>query len=114
MHRDPARPWTVAALAQGSAMCRSAIAQGFTDLVGMPVLHDLMRWRMTLALDGLTQGLRIADVAAGAGYQSEAAFSRAFKRAVGQAPGAVRPGTLPRGDRAGASAGIAPAPGPGA
>ncbi len=90
MHRDPAQAWTVARLAQVSAMSRSAFAQRFTSLVGLPALAYLTRWRMTLAQLGLSQGEAIADVAARVGYQSEAAFSRAFKRSGGIAPGAVR------------------------
>lgn len=103
MHRDPAHAWTVALLAQTSAMSRSAFAQRFTELVGLPALAYLTRWRMTLAQLGLSQGEAIADVAARVGYQSEAAFSRAFKRAGGIAPGAVRRGRQP------AAAGQAPA-----
>lgn len=89
MHRDPAQGWTVAALAQASAMSRSAFAQRFSELVGQPVLRYLTQWRMTLAQAWLAQGCTIGDVAARTGYQSESAFSRAFKRSVGTSPGAV-------------------------
>ena len=90
MHQDPARGWTVAALAQAAAMSRSAFAQRFTERVGMPVLEYLTQWRMHLAQAWLQQGQGIADVAARVGYQSDAAFSRAYRRAVGTTPGAAR------------------------
>lgn len=90
MHQDPARGWTVAALAQAAAMSRSAFAQRFTERVGMPVLEYLTQWRMHLAQAWLQQGQGIADVAARVGYQSDAAFCRAYRRAVGTTPGAAR------------------------
>lgn len=89
MHRSPAQAWTVESLAQASAMSRSAFAQRFTALVGQGALQYLTQWRMTLAQAWLAQGSTIADVAARTGYQSESAFSRAFKRSVGVAPGAA-------------------------
>lgn len=95
MHRDPARDWTVASLAEASAMSRSAFSQRFSDVVGMSAVEYLTRWRMNLAHDWLSQGRTIADVAAGVGYGSEAAFSRAFKRVIGAAPGAVRRAPTP-------------------
>ena len=77
-------------------MSRSAFAARFTELVGMPAMHYLARWRMQLAVTTLKEGgAALADVAARLGYQSEAAFSRAFKRLVGVSPGAVRRGTVP-------------------
>lgn len=90
MHQDPARGWTVALLAEAAAMSRSAFAQRFTERVGMPVLEYLTQWRMHLAQAWLQQGQGIADVAARVGYQSDAAFSRAYRRAVGSTPGAAR------------------------
>ena len=97
IHEDPARGWTVASLAHGLAMSRSAFAARFTQLVGEPAMHYLARWRMNLALDFLGEdGATVAAVAGRLGYQSEAAFSRAFKRIVGVSPGAVRRGA--RGD----------------
>ncbi|AKJ27401.1 AraC family transcriptional regulator [Caldimonas brevitalea] len=90
MHRDPARAWTLATLASEAAMSRSAFAARFTQQVGMPAMQYLLRWRVHLALARLQarqEGL--AEVAAGVGYQSEAAFSRAFKRVLGLSPGAV-------------------------
>ena len=91
IHGDPARAWTVAALAGAAAMSRSAFAARFTALVGEPALQYVTRWRMHVALQRLKEGDGpLADLADRMGYQSEAAFSRAFKRVVGISPGAVR------------------------
>jgi AraC-like DNA-binding protein len=91
VHRDPARPWTVATLAAESAMSRSAFAARFTELVGEPAMQYVTRWRMQTALQELGSGDRtVAELAGRLGYRSEAAFSRAFKRVVGIAPGAAR------------------------
>ncbi|MBS0428677.1 MAG: AraC family transcriptional regulator [Proteobacteria bacterium] len=92
IHRDPAHPWTVASLAAVAAVSRSAFAARFTERVGMPVLQYVTQWRMHLALDWLRarQGESLAQLAARAGYQSEAAFSRAFKRINGVSPGAAQ------------------------
>lgn len=91
IHGDPARAWTVASLAAEVAMSRSAFAARFTELVGEPVMHYLARWRMHLALTQLKEeGTSLGELATRLGYQSEAAFSRAFKRFIGVSPGAVR------------------------
>jgi AraC-like DNA-binding protein len=90
IHREPDRAWTVASLAQASNMSRSAFAQRFTALVGVPVLEYLTVWRMNLSQTWLAQGLSMAEVAGRTGYQSEAAFARAFKRVRGTAPGRLR------------------------
>jgi AraC-like DNA-binding protein len=91
VHRDPAGPWSVATLARASAMSRSAFAARFTELVGEPVMRYVTRWRMHVALDWLQQDdASVAELAARLGYDSEAAFSRAFKRTVGMSPGAAR------------------------
>jgi AraC-like DNA-binding protein len=72
-------------------MSRSAFAARFTDLVGEPVMHYITRWRMQVALDWLHHDdIPVAELASRLGYKSEAAFSRAFKRTIGVAPGAVR------------------------
>lgn len=90
-HRDPSRPWTVASLASEAAMSRSAFAARFTALVGEPAIQYVTRWRMYVALDRLKDSdTSLAQLAEGLGYQSEAAFSRAFKRIVGLSPGAAR------------------------
>jgi AraC-like DNA-binding protein len=98
IQRDPSRDWKVADLAHEAAMSRSAFAARFTDLVGEPPMHYLARWRMRLALVWLQEdGATVGELAFRLGYQSEAAFSRAFKRYVGVSPGAVRRGETPAG-----------------
>jgi AraC-like DNA-binding protein len=91
VHREPEKRWSVAGLAREVAMSRSAFSARFTALVGEPPMHYLTRWRMQLALNWLREGDRTAaTVARRLGYDSEAAFSRAFKRYAGVPPGAVR------------------------
>jgi AraC-like DNA-binding protein len=91
IHREPARDWTVAALAQEVAMSRSAFAARFTELVGEPVMSYVARWRMHVAVAALKdEGATVAQLADRLGYRSEAAFSRAFKRVIGVSPGAIR------------------------
>ena len=91
IHREPERAWTVALLAVEVAMSRSAFSARFTDLVGEPAMRYVARWKMNLALTSLKEGgTRIGDLASRLGYQSEAAFSRAFKRFVGVSPGGAR------------------------
>ncbi|OLT21584.1 cupin [Pseudonocardia sp. CNS-139] len=97
IHRDPARDWTVASLASELAMSRSAFAARFTELVDEPAMRYVTRWRMQVARTWLgDDGATVAEVAGRLGYQSEAAFSRAFKRVVGVSPGAVSSGRLAR------------------
>jgi len=91
IHGDPARPWTVATLAEELPMSRSAFAARFTELVGEPVMSYLTRWRMRVAVNALhDEGATVAELANRLGYRSEAAFARAFKRVVGVAPGSVK------------------------
>ena len=91
IHRDPARPWTVASLARELAMSRSAFAARFSERVGEPAMHYVTHWRMQLAVSALEEeGVTVAEGANRLGYRSEAAFARAFKRVVGVPPGAVR------------------------
>ena len=90
VHRDPARDWSVAALAGEVAMSRSAFAARFTELVGEPAMAYVTRWRMHVAMDRLGAGETVARIAAALGYRSEAAFSRAFTRVVGESPSAAR------------------------
>ncbi|MEZ4360786.1 MAG: AraC family transcriptional regulator [Kofleriaceae bacterium] len=95
IHRDPARDWTLASLAGEVAMSRSAFAARFTALVGEPAMQYLARWRMNVAVTWLTEETTgLGELATRLGYQSEAAFSRAFKRFMGVPPGAVRRGGL--------------------
>ena len=91
VHRDPARDWTVASLADEVAMSRSAFAARFTELVGEPVMRYVARWRMHVAVAALKEErATVGELADRLGYRSEAAFSRAFKRVIGTSPGAVR------------------------
>jgi AraC-like DNA-binding protein len=91
IHRDPARDWTVAALADELAMSRSAFAARFTELVDEPAMQYVTRWRMSVALNALKdEGTTVGELANRLGYRSEAAFARAFKRVMGTPPGAVR------------------------
>lgn len=91
IHRDPSRHWTVAMLASEVGMSRSALSARFSELVGEPVKQYITEWRMQLARDALmTSSQTLAVLAEKYGYQSEAAFSRAFKRVFGASPGSVR------------------------
>jgi AraC-like DNA-binding protein len=91
IHREPARDWSVASLAHEVAMSRSAFAARFTELTGEPPMHYVARWRMYTALTWLgEEDAGLGELAARLGYQSEAAFSRAFKRVIGVSPGAAR------------------------
>jgi AraC-like DNA-binding protein len=87
VHRDPARPWTLESLANEAAMSRSAFAARFTELVGEPAMHYVTRWRMHVAVTWLKEeDSPISAMASRLGYESEAAFSRAFKKLAGLAP----------------------------
>jgi AraC-like DNA-binding protein len=91
IHRDPARDWTVAALADELAMSRSAFAARFTELVDEPAMQYVTRWRMQVAVNALREeGATVAELASRLGYRSEAAFARAFKRVIGVPPGAIK------------------------
>lgn len=91
LHADPARAWTVEDLAQQAGLSRSALAKRFTDLVGDTPIQYLAGWRMHLARRLLRESnLGMAEIAARVGYESEAAFSRAFRRLVGVPPAAWR------------------------
>jgi AraC-like DNA-binding protein len=91
IHRDPARAWTVASLADEVAMSRSVFAARFTDLVGEPPMAYVGRRRMDMALGWLSETeVTVAQVARRLGYRSEAGFSRAFKRVIGVSPSRVR------------------------
>lgn len=91
VHRNPDKPWTVAALAAEVAMSRSAFSARFTAMVGESPMRYLARWRMQKALDDLRScDVTVAVLAKRSGYQSEAAFGRAFKRMLGVSPGSVR------------------------
>jgi AraC-like DNA-binding protein len=99
LHAGPAEPWTVERLASSVGVSRSVLAERFTAMVGQPPMQYLALWRMQLASRLLLGGGKMAAVSAAAGYASEAAFSRAFKKLVGQAPAAWRKGARLEKDR---------------
>jgi AraC-like DNA-binding protein len=91
LHGDPARRWTLPELARAGGMSRSALALRFKTLVGSAPLHYLQQWRMRLARQALAQGGEpVATLAYRLGYASESAFSAAFKKSAGLAPGQYR------------------------
>ena len=87
MHGRPAHGWTLEEMAGEIGLSRSALADRFTEFVGCPPMQYLANWRMQLATGLLSGGSSsIAEIAGRVGYDSEAAFSRAFKRNLGMAP----------------------------
>ena len=91
MHADLAGEWSVDTLAAEIAMSRSAFAKRFRDLTGLTPMRYLAEWRMHEAQDLLQRSeLSMAEIAFQTGYQSEAAFRKAFKSIVGEPPGRVR------------------------
>jgi len=91
LHHDPGRGWTVDELAREVALSRSALAERFAALVGEPPIQYLMRWRLALAAHMLRSGRdAVVRVAERSGYESEAAFNRAFKREFGMPPAGWR------------------------
>lgn len=90
LHGQPAEPWTVEQLARLVGLSRSVFAERFASMVGQAPMQYLALWRMQLASRMLIEGRQVAAVASAVGYESEAAFSRAFKKLVGQAPATWR------------------------
>ena len=87
LHRKPAAAWTLETLAAEVGVSRSRLAESFTRFVGQPPMQYLTRWRLQLAARMLADGsTKVSAVACDVGYQSEASFSRAFKRFVGVSP----------------------------
>ena len=87
LHAQPARDWTLEHLAAEAALSRSAFAERFVQFVGQPPMQYLTHWRMQLATNYLRGGNEsVASIANRVGYDSEAAFSRAFKKVVGVPP----------------------------
>jgi AraC-like DNA-binding protein len=91
LHANPAHEWTVSELARETAISRSALAERFTQLIGLSPMRYLTEWRVQLAKQMLRDGASsIAEIAPRVGYESEAAFNRAFKRSAGSPPAAWR------------------------
>jgi len=86
IHREPGRRWTVESLAVEVGMSRSCFAARFKQLVGEGPIEYLTRWRMLLAGRSLSRGEAVGAVARSLGYESESAFSTAYKRVVGRTP----------------------------
>ena len=91
LHADVAAPWTVDMLARTVGLSRSALAERFTRLLGMAPMQYLAAWRIQVAAHELLgSGKSVAQVAQEVGYESEASFTRAFKRALGAPPATWR------------------------
>jgi AraC-like DNA-binding protein len=91
LHRDLTRSWTANELGREVGLSRSALAERFTRLIGEAPMHYLANWRMQVAAQELrSRGSSLVQVANKVGYGSEAAFSRAFKKAFGTAPATWR------------------------
>lgn len=106
LHAEPSRHWEVESLARECGLSRSALAERFATLLGEPPMSYLTRWRLALASRALaSRNEGVAQIAAEVGYESEAAFNRAFKREFGMPPAAWR-----RAVRAQRRLGALPAP----
>ena len=91
LHDQPAKHWSLEELASAIGMSRTSFAQLFKRLVGNTPMDYLTEWRMSLAYSKLQLSKdSVLAIALDIGYQSEAAFSRAFKKAIGKSPGEVR------------------------
>jgi AraC-like DNA-binding protein len=91
MHRDPARPWTIASLAKEAGVSRSVLAERFRHYLDAPPMAYLTRWRLQLGAQMLAStGHSVAQIASEVGYESEAAFNRAFKREFDVPPARFR------------------------
>jgi len=100
IHRKPCHPWTVAELAEEVGASRSVIAERFAHFLGEPPMTYLLRWRLQLAARLLTTTRKtVLEVAPEVGYESEAAFNRAFKREFGLPPAKYRRAVAERGAR---------------
>jgi AraC-like DNA-binding protein len=91
MHTQPQRDWSAEELAQAVNLSRSTFADRFTHVIGQPPMRYLTAWRMQIAAHKLRETRRtIAQISFDVGYESEAAFTRAFRREFGQPPSAWR------------------------
>jgi len=110
MHDDPAHPWTLQALAACAGMSRSSFALKFKETVGVSPMEYLTRWRMLLAGDRLVNsGDSVSVIALSLGYESDSAFSTAFKRVMGRSPRQYGRGRNPAAPIAASVAGSLPA-----
>jgi AraC-like DNA-binding protein len=96
LHGEPATAWTVESLARAVGVSRSVLADRFAEMVALPPMQYLALWRMQRASRLLLEGEPVAEVARAVGYESEAAFSRAFKKLVGEAPATWRRANVTR------------------
>ncbi|MDM7914917.1 MAG: AraC family transcriptional regulator [Candidatus Eisenbacteria bacterium] len=93
LHSRPADPWSLEKLSKDVGLSRSALHERFVHFIGQAPMQYLMRWRMQIAAGLLRDtNAKLVEIALDAGYESEAAFCRAFKREVGVSPGAWRRG----------------------
>jgi AraC-like DNA-binding protein len=93
IHARPSFNWTIEGLARQCGTSRTVMAERFVQFVGVPPMHYLAKWRMQIASEMLSRRhSNMATIAAEIGYESEAAFSRAFKKMMGVAPSAWRQG----------------------
>ncbi len=90
LHQSPERAWKVEELAAAAALSRSVFSTRFTQLVGEPPIKYLTRWRMYRATRLLKNNIEVKEIAELLGYESEAAFRKAFKREVGIPPARYR------------------------
>jgi AraC-like DNA-binding protein len=90
LHHQPQLAWTIAKLGDAAGVSRSVLAERFANFVGQPPMQYLLQWRMQLGARALEEGRKVTDVAYAVGYESEAAFSRAFKKLTGISPGSWR------------------------
>ena len=110
MHQRPAEPWTLDKLGDEAALSRATLHERFVHFIGQAPMQYLAQWRMQLAAGRLRDtDAKVLDVALDVGYESEAAFARAFRRAVGESPAAWRRARRAASQRA-APRGLSPTP----
>lgn len=91
IHQEPEKPWTLSTLAEQAFMSRSTFAEMFSKTVGLSPMKYLTLWRMTQARHMLqTTQLSVSQIAQQSGYESEAAFRKAYRNTLGEPPGVVR------------------------
>jgi AraC-like DNA-binding protein len=90
IHENVKEPWTVESLAASAGMSRSAFAARFKEVLGQTPLEYVTEWRMQKAIDLVRSDRKLIEIAQSIGYESDAAFSKAFKRVLGVSPGEFR------------------------